>query len=124
MEQKIRGFIVSGNQHRIIVYGNGLGFSVFLPGVPTILREKATEMVQDFLDGYGKEPVKKQEVDAELCITSDIYMENCQYELSVYFYSEEKEMEVVTYEIYPGTEHYQALKKYALQQVKQYLFAK
>lgn len=124
MKQKVEEFEISANQHRIIVYGNGIGFSVFLPGVPKILKEKATELIQNLLEGYDRGGAKGKEASAELCITSDIYMENCQYELSVYLYSEEEEMEIITYEIFPGTEHYQALKRYALQQVNQYLFAK
>ena len=81
-------------------------------------------MIKGLIEKCDSESIKKPEVDAELCIISDIYMKKCQYELSVYLYSEDKEMETDVYEIYPGTEYYEAFKEYVLQQMEKYLFIK
>lgn len=124
MRKEDKEFAVCDNLREITFYGNGFGFSVFLPGVPRIFKDKAVKMIQRILKNHNEESIGKPEVDAELCIVMDPYMANCQYVLSVYVCSEGTEMESSTYGINIETEYYEEFKKYAGHLLNKHLFAK
>lgn len=124
MRKENTEFVICDSLHEITFYGNGFGFSVFLPSVPQILKDKAVAMIRRLFKNRNMESQNRPIVDAELCIVFAPHMERCQYILSVYICSEGEEMESSTYEIGIGTEYYEEFKKYAQNLLNERLFVK
>lgn len=115
-----RDVTIISNEYRITSYTDGIAFSVFLDDVPEVFKDKAVELINGLVEYHGQKNII---ADAELIISHNEHMEKCSYNVVAYICTEGTETESAKYEITPGTEHYKALREYALRQLIKYLFS-
>lgn len=106
---------------KVVLYGDAIGFPINKRDAPKEIFGKAQEIAKYKFSSLSKED-SESIVSAELIIVSDINLEKCTYQLTVYCCEEDRDLQQVDYDIKPGTDLYFEFKKYALKVLEETLF--